>query len=215
MRGRLIGMVVVAGLALALAAPTWAEQAEPYLRGPEGPYRGKVMDAETGHPLAEALVLAVWQKEDVQLDGFRQFVAARETLTDATGAFVIDGAAIEASPPLLALPPRFIIYADGYTPFPPSRRAPPGVPAATFRGPGGTVRLHRVRTEDERILAFNTFVALLSAFQIHDLDPPPPGTPRLMALHRAILREFERHGFYEKDGKLWHKDFGEVGEVHR
>lgn len=208
-------MLVAAGLALALAASAWAEQAEPYLRGPEGPYRGKVVDAETGQPLADAMVLAVWQSEDVQIDGFHQFVAARETLTDATGAFVIDGAAIEASLPLLALRPRFIIYADGYTPFPPSRRAPPGAPAATFRGPGGTVRLHRVRTEDERILAFNAFVALLMALGIHDLDPPPPGTPRLVALQRVILREFERHGFYEKDGKFWHKDFGEVGEVRR
>ncbi len=55
-----------------------------------GPYRGRVIDAETRQPLAGAVVLAVWYWESFGLghpsEGFHD---ALEVLTDANGEFAI------------------------------------------------------------------------------------------------------------------------------
>ena len=57
---------------------------------PSGPYRGRVVDAETKQPLAGAAVLAVWRWGGPGLghpsEGFHD---ALEVLTDANGEFVV------------------------------------------------------------------------------------------------------------------------------
>jgi hypothetical protein len=55
-----------------------------------GPYKGRVIDAETKEPIVGAVVLAVWYRRAPGLGGPSQgFLDAEETLTDKNGEFVI------------------------------------------------------------------------------------------------------------------------------
>ncbi len=207
---RVVGLL---GVGMVLAAffcePGWSRTpAEDYLHGPQGPYRGKVVDAETRQPIQGALVVVVWLKENVQSGALVDFVAARELLTGPTGEFVVDEPAIETTPPLLARPPRFVIFAHGYTPFPETRTHPAGAPSSLFRGQGTTVPSRPARTEEERIVSFNTFfITISSGLGLGgDLSQYFPGQPRLVLLEQAILREFEHFGFVERGGHLEPKE---------
>jgi len=192
MAGLLGAMILLGGRAGegAAALSGQAEEAEPYLRAPQGPYRGRVVEVRTGRPIRGALVLAIWQ-EDVAGEGGPPFLpyAFRETLTDGPGRFLIDGTAIETNPPLLALPPRFIIFARGYTPFPEDATFPLGAPAAPFRGRGRVIRLRPTPDGEDRIESFNTFVAMISGFQLFgNVDAL---TPPLRHLENIYNQEFK------------------------
>lgn len=203
---RLLGAWLLAGAVFALSSRA-QEAPEPYLHGPQGPYRGRVVEATTERPIADALVVFIWQREDVQIDGFRNFVAAREGATDPTGTFVLEADAIETTPPFLARPPRVIIYAPGYLPFPETRMAPGGASSLPFRGDGMVVALRPARTEEDRIRSFNTFIALLSRFRLFEVvEAPPPSHPPLGLVKQAIREEFAHFGFVERGGLLEHKD---------
>lgn len=151
----LVALVLLAGLLLAPGGVTaaQAEQSEPYLTGPQGPYRGRVVDAETGKPLPGALVVAIWQAEDAQFKKVRHFVAAREVLTNAAGDFILDASAIETNLRPRALPPRFFIYAPGYMAFPKDWKD--GAPATSFIRSGSVVRLRKVTTPIDDIENFS------------------------------------------------------------
>lgn len=59
--------------------------------GPEqwGPFRGQVVDAETGAPIPGANVMVLWIREPPALHFTQQFYDAQETVTDAAGRFEI------------------------------------------------------------------------------------------------------------------------------
>ncbi len=59
--------------------------------GPEqwGPFRGRVVDAETQAPIAGAHVMVLWVREPPALHLTQSFYDARETMTDAEGRFEI------------------------------------------------------------------------------------------------------------------------------
>lgn len=59
--------------------------------GPEqwGPFRGQVVDAETGMPLAGAHVMVTWIREPPSLHYSQWFYDAQETVTDGEGRFEI------------------------------------------------------------------------------------------------------------------------------
>jgi hypothetical protein len=176
---------------------------ERYLTGPQGPYRGLVLDDATGLPLARALVLAVWKRQEAQDPGQRHLVAIRETETDAQGQFVLDGASVEVPPPPLLLVPRLVIYARGYTPYPEEPRFPLGAPATPFRGAGQVVRLLPARGEEPRTMAANIFFATLSGllgyFGLLDAKSLPPGHPPLELLNQMTLAELEYFGIKGPD----------------
>ncbi len=79
-----------------------------------GPFRGQVVDVETGQPIAGAAVLMTWWKiipNPVQ--GAEKFYDAREAVSDAAGHFEV----ARFSPPFFRLgiqPPRFTVFAPGY-----------------------------------------------------------------------------------------------------
>jgi hypothetical protein len=54
-----------------------------------GPFRGQVVDAETGAPIAGANVMVLWIREPPALHFAQQFYDAQETVTDAAGRFDI------------------------------------------------------------------------------------------------------------------------------
>src|SRR5207249_575775 len=53
-----------------------------------GPFRGQIVDAETGQPIVGAVVLVVWwEAVFTPIQTNRKFYDAREALTDAEGRF--------------------------------------------------------------------------------------------------------------------------------
>lgn len=58
----------------------------------DGPYEGRIIDAETGHPLEGVVVLGVWYKEEPTVAGaVSSYYDAKETVTDKNGNFYIPG----------------------------------------------------------------------------------------------------------------------------
>jgi hypothetical protein len=150
---------MAAGILLGLLLLTWCAAAgaqtgqplEQYLSGPRGPYRGRVLDAETGKPLAGVVVVAVWRRDRIMpLHSRSEHYAAREALTNADGEFVIDAEDVERSAPNRMRHPFFTIFFPGYG----RPRTPAGTPPTLTRrfyeGPGNTVEMPRLKTREER-----------------------------------------------------------------
>ena len=138
---------------------------ERYLNGHRGPYRGRVLDAETGRPLAGVVVVAVWRRDRViPFHSRSEHYAAREALTNADGEFVIDANDMERNAPKRTRHPFFTIFLPGYG----RPRVPAGTPPTLTRrfyeGPGNTVELPRLRTREER----REYVATMSPYSLSE-----------------------------------------------
>jgi hypothetical protein len=113
--------LAVVGLALLIVAgmgcgpdPRREEGGEVYLWG-QGPYRGRVIDAETQAPIEGAVVVAVWYYDVFALvQTNTMFHDALEVLTDAQGYFVVNAPAIERRAPRQTRFPVFTIFKPGY-----------------------------------------------------------------------------------------------------
>jgi hypothetical protein len=58
----------------------------------DGPYSGRIIDADTGKPIEKAVVLGVWYREIITPGGAtHNFYDAKETVTDKNGDFTIAG----------------------------------------------------------------------------------------------------------------------------
>jgi hypothetical protein len=58
----------------------------------DGPYEGRVIDADTGEPIEGVVVLGKWSKEYITPGGaVHEYYDARETVTDKNGDFSIPG----------------------------------------------------------------------------------------------------------------------------
>jgi len=87
-------------------------------------YHGKVVDEETGEPLAGASVTVIWYRTPiVQLEGSLYFQSAQETVTDAEGKFSLEvSPGIDWSPfTTVVKKHRLVIYQPRYRPFHPGR----------------------------------------------------------------------------------------------
>jgi hypothetical protein len=148
--GILLGFVVVSWSGGAVAQT--GQPLERYVNGHRGPYRGRVLDAETGKPLAGVVVVAVWRRDRIMpLHSRSEHYAARETLTNADGEFVIDADDVERNAPKRTWHPFITIFLPGYGRY----RSPAGTPTTVtqrfFEGPGTTVELPRLRSKEERL----------------------------------------------------------------
>jgi len=62
-----------------------------------GPWRGRVIDADTKEPIEGAVVVAVWQREyDGPFEGITRFHEAKEVLTDKEGKFEMPAYIVES-----------------------------------------------------------------------------------------------------------------------
>jgi hypothetical protein len=161
--GIVLGLLLLtcSGAAVAQTGPPL----EQYLTGPRGPYRGRVLDAETGKPLAGVVVVFVWRRDRIMpLHSRSEHYAAREALTNTDGDFVIDAEDVERNAPKRTSRPFATIFLPGY--------GRPRVPAGThttvthrfYEGPGDTVELPRLHTREER----REYVAILDPFALSD-----------------------------------------------
>ena len=117
---------------------------------PSGPYRGKVIDADTGQPLVGAAVVAAWFWDNpLAVHGTANAIDVVEVLTDAQGEFAVPRktqVTVVGSIP----EPRFTIYARGYGPYPYFARAPIGQSLASALREYTVVELVRGKTQKER-----------------------------------------------------------------
>ncbi len=106
--GRRIILLLVAALAF-LRAPAAADAA--------GPWRARVVDAETAQPLEGVVVLAYWQWYQPSLGGWAGggFHAAEEVVTGADGRFRIRSRWSYTIPLIVKVAgPEWVIFKPGY-----------------------------------------------------------------------------------------------------
>ena len=135
----------------------------------DGPWMGKVIDAETKEPIEGAVVLAVWQKVYASPTGrHHYFFDAIEVLTDNDGRFFIPKFnAVNFVPIIRSIEgPDFTIFKPGYTPFgdnydyfhkyfPNSPLKVDLITLAELFKKGVTIELLRLKTREERLKAIS------------------------------------------------------------
>jgi hypothetical protein len=79
----------------------------------DGPYRGRIVDADTGEPIEGVVVLGTWYTEFPTLaGGVQKYYDAREAVTDERGEFVIAGQGVRMVSNLRPMRP--LIFKAGY-----------------------------------------------------------------------------------------------------
>jgi hypothetical protein len=115
------------------------------LPGADGPYKGKIVDAETGEPIAGAAVLAVWRKQAPGIGHPREGIFdAKEAVTDENGDFFIPGTSGLAVGWRIQ-EPIFAIFKPGYEAL-----------VGSWRDEWAEARLLRLKTRDERLRNLST-----------------------------------------------------------
>jgi hypothetical protein len=147
--------------------PTAADE---LLRGSHGPYRGRVIEAGSGQPIAGAGVFMTWAVADES--GAPTPFEYREAQTNEQGDFVIDAAAIEQTPRQRALQPRVWVYKAGHRLYPESDVEPRGAPAAALTKGGAVIRLIGARADAERTEIFNDFVTAINRYAAPQTSAP-------------------------------------------
>lgn len=115
--------------------------------GPQqwGPFRGQIVDVETGQPIEGAAVLVVWWKEvPTPVQTNTKFYDARETVTDAEGRFEVPWR-FPALFWLLIRKPQLSYFAPGYVAHDEVVTPPEGRP---FVDPT-VVQMRRLKTRGE------------------------------------------------------------------
>jgi hypothetical protein len=147
----LAACIVLAGLisvSTAVEMESWGR----YLDGNRGPYRGRVVDAQTKKQLVGAVVVVYWRRD---IPAFIQtnsiHYKAREVLTDKNGEFLINVEDVEKYAPPLTQRPEFVIFLPGYGAFPWFQTVPTGFIGGYFEGNGGTVELSLLKNRAERL----------------------------------------------------------------
>jgi hypothetical protein len=82
---------IIVTMAILLAISTFSNRSIYWFIYWDGPYFGKVVDADTGEPIEGASVAGVWEIENfiLLLTSMYHFANAKETVTDADGEFTI------------------------------------------------------------------------------------------------------------------------------
>ena len=169
-----VPVISLVALLLALAACAAVRARENW-----GPFRGQLVDVETGQPIAGAAILVVWWEAILSPTGHptEEFYEARESVTDAEGRFEV---------PRLSVPfwklgiqaGQVSYFAPGYAPHAELVTPPDGQP---FVDPT-VVQMRRLTTREERVEYQGRF---------------PPSIPfeKMPNLLRALNEERRRLGF--------------------
>jgi len=164
----------------------------------DGPYSGKVIDAETKEPIEGAVVVFVWMKRVIQLGRSQDiYEAAKETMTDKNGEFKLPGYTLTNIFTFWGVqPPDIIIFKPGYGDFPWHRAYPPRGDRSRnlleyFRT-NGLVELPRIGTKEERVKVYLAIGPVLNEV---------PYDPVLSNYRRMINIEESNLGISPRDWK--------------
>lgn len=152
----------------------------------KGPWRGKVIDAETKQPIEGAAVVAVWNWElRGPAGGETRFLDAEETATNKDGVFEIPSKSFLSIPLVRKVNgPYFTIYKPGYGTFPKQQISPQYLPDELFEVKGAIVELPKLTTKEKR----------LSALDNADLGDIIVPRKKIPYLKRLINEERKRFG---------------------
>jgi hypothetical protein len=79
----------------------------------DGPYEGRIIDADTGKPIEGVVVLGVWYTAHFNVGGAsHKFYDAQETVTDENGEFSIRGLGLKFFTTVESM--NFVIFKSGY-----------------------------------------------------------------------------------------------------
>lgn len=138
-----VPVISLVALLLVLAACAAVQARENW-----GPFRGQLVDVETGQPIAGAAILVVWWEAIFSPTGHptEQFYEARETVTDAEGRFEVPRLSVSFWK--LGIQPGQVSYfAPGYAPHAEVVTPPDDQP---FLAPT-VVQMRRLKTREERL----------------------------------------------------------------
>lgn len=111
-----------------------------------GPFRGQIVDAETGRPIQGAVVLVIWWRVvPTPVHAIHKFYDAREAVSDAQGRFEVP----RLPPPIVTLgvqDPTVEWFAPGYKHAELTVRPPDGEPLVDPT----VIQMKRLGTRDER-----------------------------------------------------------------
>jgi len=162
-----------------LCATTWPSSA-----WADGPYRGKVIDAESKDPIEGAVVVAVWMRRIFNpVQGGETFAEAKEALTHKNGEFVIPGYTWTSIfiDFIGVQPPRIYIFKAGYGDFPWRQVSPnPKQSNAALLEPFKThavVELPKTKTKKEQLDVYDDY-SFFSPF-------PHEKTPNLIKMENV------------------------------
>ena len=88
----------------------------------DGPYRGKVVELETGKPIEGAVVAARWTIEPFVHT--ERICDAKETVTDKNGEFELPKGSCTSHPLAQMYGPYVVVFKPGYLAYPPSGNSP-------------------------------------------------------------------------------------------
>jgi hypothetical protein len=129
-------------LAASTLHPTGADAADTW-----GPFRGRIVDMDTGAPIPGVAVLVVWwELVPNPVQGQRRFFDARETITDVQGRFEVP----RLSAPLFGFripSPEVILFAPGYVEA--SETVTPAPPKGQPFLDATEIRMRRLKTRQE------------------------------------------------------------------
>lgn len=134
----------------------------------DGPYRGKVVELETGKPIEGAVVAARWTIEPFVHT--ERICDAKETLTDKNGEFELPKGSCTSHPLAQMYGPYVVIFKPGYLGYPPLGNNPeekrvkiPSFTGDEFKDEKQfyVIKLGRSKTRDERELTLDEARSLL------------------------------------------------------
>ena len=129
-----------------------------FLYHSDGPYKGKVIDLETGEPIEGAVVASVWTLT-------HRFCDAKETVTDKNGGFVLPKGSCFSLWPFTKIDfPEVVVFKPGYLAYPPlgstfeeGKARMPGFTGHEFQDKKqyNIIKLGRPKTRREREFTFD------------------------------------------------------------
>jgi len=154
-----------------------------------GEYHATVVDAATGQPISDAVIVVVWYKKARFAfpagDAPIHFYAAKETLSDGSGRFAMSSSRkIHWNPLTRVEVPQIVIYRPGYEPFSPRDAFRRGF--ASFQEvekalrQGASIRLRKLREPECKQAGIVTGLTSLGII----LDIPDSDIPNLTRLIR-------------------------------
>ncbi|MDO8281624.1 MAG: hypothetical protein Q7U10_03205 [Thermodesulfovibrionia bacterium] len=129
----------------------------------DGPYRGRIIDAETKQPMEGVVVLGVWDRETPTAAGaIHEYYDATETVTDKNGDFEIKGLGLLVMSNII--PMNVLIFKAGYEywglgPWIGLKKGYRSSETVKWEGDKAIISLRKLTMEERR----------------KNIPPPPPG----------------------------------------
>ncbi|MEW6108582.1 MAG: hypothetical protein AB1632_05330 [Nitrospirota bacterium] len=155
----------------------------------DGPYEGKVIDADTGQPIEGVVVLGTWSRETPTPGGAtHNFYDAQETVTDKNGEFKIKGLGLLVISNVI--PMDVLIFKAGYEYL--------GTPWESLKKSKYLIQKKNIKWEGDRVIIPLKKVTMEERKK-DPLYPPIPPTEAPLEKARLMLKEINKdlvqHGF--------------------